>query len=150
MGKGFSLDFNGFLDLAESISETYGDEVLLYAAEQAIEESRKYVNGEILAALQNSPFRFDGGGYSQGETMESFTEISNKPTEVEGTVVTAYVGVDLKTAPQALILATVGSPHQAYDSKLQNAIKVKGKVRKRVDQIQKEVFETVLKGGTIR
>ena len=149
--KGFSLDFKGFLDLAEEISEKYSDMWLSYAAEQALEETRKYVNGEIYEAMINSPFSFEEGvEYSQGKAMESFIEISNMPTEVHGTEVTAYAGFDLEKAPEALILATYGAPHRGYDTKLQNAIKVKGKVKKEVERIQKKVFDTVLSGGTIR
>lgn len=148
--KGFSLDFDGFLDFADSISRRYGDEWLLYAAEQAIEESRKYVNGEIYKAMLESPYSFmEGVEYSQGTALESLAEISNMPTEVSGTVVTAYAGVDLEKAPEALMLA-LGTPHLAADKKLYNAIKVKGKVKKQVERIQKKVFETVLSGGTIR
>ena len=149
--KGFGLDFNGFLDLAEDISTRYSEEWLLYAAEQALEETRKYVNGEIYKAMQNSPFSFDKGvDYSQGKAMDSFNEVANMPTEVEGTKVTAYAGFDLEKAPEALILATHGAPHRPYDTKLQNAIKVKGKIKKEVERIQKKVFDTVLEGGTIK
>lgn len=149
--KGFGLDFNGFLDLAEDISKKYSDEWLLYAAEQALEETRKYVNGEIYKAMQNSPFSFDEGiDYSQGKAMDSFNEVSNMPTEVEGTKVTAYAGFDLEKAPEALILAAYGAPHRGNDTKLHNAIKVKGKVKKEVEKIQKKVFDTVMDGGTVR
>ena len=151
VNKGFSIDFKGFLDAAEDISAKYGDEWLIYAAEQALEETRKYVNGEILKAMQNSPFSFDEGvGYSQGNAMDSFNEVANMPTEVEGTKVTAYAGFDLEKAPEALILAAYGAPHRGNDTKLHNAIKVKGKVKKEVDRIQKKIFETVLDGGTVR
>lgn len=147
---GFSLDFKGFLDLAEEISERFSDEWLLYAAEQAIEETRKYVNGEIAAAMDTSKYSFtEGIGYSQGDAVASLTEVSNMPTKVEGTVVTAYAGVDLEKAPEVLMLA-YGTPHLAKDTKLYNAIKVKGMVKKEVERIQKKVFDTVLGGGTIR
>ena len=148
--KGFSLDFNGFLDLAEEISEKYGNEMLLHAAEQALEETRKYVNGEIKKAMSSSKYSFEKGvDYSQGTAEESLAEISNIPTEVSGTVVTACAGVDLEEAPEVLMLA-YGTPHLAKDAKLYNAIKVKGKVKKEVDSIQREVFNTVLSGGTVR
>ena len=147
---GFSLDFKGFLDLAEEISEQYSNDRLLYAAEQAIEETRKYVNGEIKAAMETSKYSFtEGIGYSRGAAAESLAEVSNMPTEVEGTVVTAYAGVDLEKAPEVLMLA-YGTPHLAKDTKLYNAIKVKGKVKKEVERIQRKVFDTVLGGGTIR
>lgn len=151
VNKGFGLDFKGFLDYAEDISEKYSDEWLLYAAEQSLEKTRKYVNGEIYKAMQNSPFNFtEGEGCSQGKAMESFNEVANMPTEVDGTTVTAYAGFDLDKAPEALILATYGAPHRGYDTKLQHAIKVKGKVKKEVERIQKSVFDTVLSGGIIR
>ena len=150
VNKGFGLDFNGFLDLAEDISEKYSDEWLLYAAEQAIEETRKYVNGEIYEAMKDSRYSFDkGSDYSQGKALDSFNEVANMPTEVSGTAVTAYAGFNLEDAPEALILA-YGTPNLAKDTKLYNAIKVKGKVKKEVDRIQKKVFDTVLAGGTIK
>lgn len=150
MGKGFDLDFKNFLDFAEDISKKYGDEVLLYAAEQALEKTRVYVNGEIAEAMDNSPYNFEEGkGFSQGTAKESLAEISEKPTEVSGTVVTAYAGVDLEKAPEVLMLA-LGTPHLAKDTKLYNAIKVKGKVKKEVEKIQKDVFGTVLAGGTVK
>jgi hypothetical protein len=151
VNKGFGIDFKDFLDVAEDISEKYSDVWLGYAAEQALEATRRYVNGEIYKAMLNSPFNFlEGEGYSQGKAMDSFIEVSDMPTEVEGTKVTAYAGFDLEKAPEALILATYGAPHRGYDTKLQNAIKVKGKIKKEVERIQKEVFDTVLEGGTIR
>lgn len=146
--KGFSLDFKSFLDFAEEIDKKYGEEMLLYAAEQAIEQTKEYVNSEVNNAMQNSAYSFTAGvDYSQGTAMESLTEVSKMPTEVNGTVVTAYAGVDLEKAPEALMLA-LGTPHLAKDTKLYNAIKVKGKVKKEVEQIQKKVFATVLNGGT--
>jgi hypothetical protein len=147
--KGFSLDFKGFLDFAEDISEQYGEDMLLYAAEQALQKTKEYVNGEIASAMENSKYNFDKGeGYAQGTAKESLAEVTQKPVEVSGTVVTAYAGVDLEQAPEALILA-YGAPHLAKDTKLYNAIKVKGKVKKEVDRIQRKVFDTVLSGGAV-
>jgi hypothetical protein len=151
VNKGFGIDFSGFLDLAEEISEKYNDEWLLYAAEQALEKTRKYVNGEIYKAMLGSPFSFlAGDGYSQGKAMDSFNKVADMPTETIGTTVTAYAGFDMEEAPEALILATFGAPHRAADTKLQAAIKVKGKVKKEVERIQKSVFDTVLNGGIVR
>lgn len=151
VNKGFGIDFDGFLRLAEEISEQYGDERLQYAAVQALEQTREYVNGEILKAMQTSTFNFnEGEGYSQGSAMESFRKVANMPTEIVGTQITAYAGFDLEQAPEALILATYGAPHRAYDANLQRAIKVKGRIKKDVAGIQSKVFFTVLNGGTVR
>ena len=143
--KGFSLNFDGFLDLAEEIDELTDTDYLLKVAEQTLEKTKEYVNKEIFLAMNSSSFNFTKGeGYSQGKAIESFNEVAKMPTEVNGTTVTAYAGFDLDKAPEALILATYGAPHRAYDTKLQNAIKVKGKVKKEVERLQKEAFTNAL------
>lgn len=145
MAKGFSLDFEGFLDLAEDISNI-SDALLLEATKTALDESRKTINIEVGAAMKASKFSFKKGeNYSQGDARASLIEVSNMPIEVNGTEVVAYAGVDLAKAPEALILAVQGTPHQAADKKLYNAIKVKGKIRKKIDQIQSDNFNAVLK-----
>lgn len=145
--KGFSLDFNGFLDLAEDISKQYGDEALLQATEKALDETRKYVNGECEAALNSSKYSFDKGvKYSQGDARRALERVKKMPVEVSGTEVTAYAGFDLDVAPEVLPLA-YGTPHLAKDKKLYNAIKVKGSVKNEVAKIQAEVFRTALEGG---
>ena len=144
MAKGFSLNFDGFLDLAEDISNISND-VLAQAAVTAVEESRKSVNIAIGKAMRESQYNFEGGqGYSQGTARESLIEISKKPTEVNGTVIEAVAGVDLSKAPEVIILAS-GTPHLAKDTKLYNAIKVKGKVRKEIDALQERIFNAALK-----
>ena len=144
MAKGFSLNFDGFLALAEEIS-SIGDEYLLKATEGALYQSKMVVNEEIGKALKDSKFNFtDGVGYSQGKTRESLSEIWHEDIVTEYTTVTAYAGVNLQDAPEALILALYGSPHQAKDTKLAHAIQVKGKVRKRVNSVQSKIFNDIL------
>lgn len=143
MARGFSLNFDGFLDLAEDISNLSND-VLAQAAVTAVEESRKSVNIAIGKAMRESKYNFEAGqGYSQGTARESLIEISQKPTEVNGTVIEAVAGVDLSKAPEVIILAS-GTPHLAKDTKLYNAIKVKGKVRKEIDALQERIFNAAL------
>lgn len=146
VNKGFSVDFNGFLGLAEEISEAYGDTALLNATAAALLQTKEYVNGEVRKALDSSKYSFDEGvGYSQGKAKASLEKVEEMPVEIEGTTVTAYAGVDLNDAPEVLILA-YGAPHLEKDTNLYNAIKVKGKVKKRVEQIQKEIFIERLRG----
>ena len=143
--KGFGLDFNGFLDFAEDISNI-SNEVLLDTATKALEATRDLVNIEIGKAMKNSTFNFKKGeGYSQGNARESLIEVSKMPVEVNGSTVTAYAGFDLEKAPEALILAAYGAPHRANDTKLHNAIKVKGKVKKQVNELQEAIFTHALK-----
>lgn len=142
--KGFSLDFNGFLDLAEDISNI-GNETLLEATAKALDESRKLVNIEVGKAMKASPYSFKKGEkYSQGHARESLIDVAETPIEVSGTEVTAYAGFNLEDAPEVLALA-YGTPHLAKDTKLYNAIKVKGKVKKQVDKLQEAIFNEALK-----
>ena len=142
--KGFSLDFNGFLDLAESISEI-GNEVLLEATVKALEETKDLVNIEVGKAMKASPYSFKKGEkYSQGHARQSLIEVDAKPIEISGTEVTAYAGFNLEDAPEVLALA-YGTPHLAKDTKLYNAIKVKGKVKKQVNQLQERIFNEALR-----
>lgn len=143
--KGFGLDFKGFLDLAESISEV-SDETLLEATVKALDESRKLVNIEVGKAMKASKFSFKKGEkYSQGKARESLIEVAETPLEINGTEVTAYAGFNLEKAPEALILAVYGSPNEAKDTKLYNAIAVKGRVKKQVNQLQEAIFNEALK-----
>ena len=64
--------------------------------------------------------------------------------EWDGKEAIAKVGADLKVAPELLILA-LGTPHIKADRNLNNAIKVKGKYRKEVSNIQQEEFFKVIK-----
>ena len=147
MAKGFSLDFKGFLDLAEDISNI-SDDLLLEATKNALDQSRVYVNEKLGQALKSSEYNFrKGEGYSQGEARASLIEVSQMPVEVNGTEVIAYAGIDLEKAPEALILAVKGAPNRSPDKNLYNAIKVKGKVRKQVDRIQESIFNEALKGA---
>ena len=145
--KGFSLDFKGFLDLAEDIDEKYSTNYLQAVVEWALDETRNYVNKEIERALDNSKYNFEAGkGYSTGAARASLEEVKNLPIEVEGTVVTAYAGFDLAKAPETIMLA-YGTPHLVKDKKLYNALKVKGSVKKAVDKKQKEIFVKGLDGN---
>lgn len=145
--KGFSLDFGEFLTMAEEIDKQYGEQALLNATIKALDASRKHANNMCGKALKESQYNFKKGeGYSQGNARESLIEISEMPIEVEGTTVKAYAGFDIKKAPEALILA-YGTPHLAKDTKLYNAIKVKGRVKKDIEQIQENVFKEALKNG---
>lgn len=146
--KGFSIDNKALEYLMEDFDEAYGTEALTEAVKDAFNETRKYINIEIGKALQNSEYNFEKNkGYSQGRTRESLIEVSRMEAEVDGTIITAYAGVNLKDAPEALILAVEGAPNRAADLKLRNAIKVKGKIKKEVDRIQERVFISKLRGG---
>ena len=66
MAGGFSLDFNGFLDLAEQI-DGLGEGYLRQAVENALTASKDFVNAEIESALDASKYHFDGKHFSKGK-----------------------------------------------------------------------------------
>lgn len=144
----FGLDFEGFLDLAKQVDEL-GSTYLKQATNNALEKSKDYANTEIVIAMKSSKYAFVSGKRSgknrpaTGKAMKSVQETAKKPVEWNGTVATAYIGPDLQEAPEALILA-MGTPHIKKDTKLYNAIKVKGKVRKAVETIQQKEFQKII------
>lgn len=140
--KGFSLDFDGFLDLARDIGELGGDH-LKQAVENAFTASKGFVNAEIEKAMDESKYHFDGTGHSKGKAKKSLNKVRQNSVEWEGNTATAYIGVDLADAPE-ILFTIYGTPHMAKDKKLYNAIKVKGNIKNEVDKIQKEEFNKVI------
>lgn len=139
----FSLDFEGFLDYADKI-DRMGEGYLKKATENALTASKDLANKRIEEAMDSSPYSFTKGErYSQGRARDSLHETMAMPVEWEGTVCKAYIGPDLSKAPEAAILM-YGSPHLKADTKLRNAMKVKGKVAKEVSEIQKQEFLKVM------
>ena len=109
-----------------------------------MQKSKDYVNQEVINAMNSSPYHFTAGeAYSKGRARASAEEVAKIPVEWVGTEATAYIGVDLKKAPEAIILAS-GTPHLKPDTKLKNALKVKGAIRKQASQIQQEEFQKVI------
>lgn len=140
----FGLDFEGFLDLASKIDQM-GEGYLQQATNNALQKSKEYANGEIVRAMETSPYHFiKGQGDATGKALKSVKEIEAQPVLWEGSVAKAYIGADLKVAPEAIILA-MGTPHLKPDTKLKNALKVKGAVGKEVSRIQQEEFFKVMK-----
>ena len=136
----FDLDFGGFLDYARIIDERLGTGALQAAAKEALQKSADVANINIGRAMEQSPYSFKSGqNYSQGRAKKSLAKVAEKGVEVDGTVITAYAGVDFTDAPEAMILAS-GTPHLKGDTNLKNAIKCKGKYRKQIMDIQQGVF----------
>ncbi len=142
----FGLDFDGFLDLARQIDEL-GDGYLKKATDNALTKSKEYVNGQVIEAMNASRYNFIAGqGRSKGRSRASVEEVEKKPVEWQGTTAKAYLGVDLSKAPEAIILA-LGTPHIKPDTKLKNALRVKGAIRKEASQIQQQEFQKVISEG---
>ena len=159
--KNFSLDFENFLEYAERVDKM-GEGLLKKATENALNKSKEYANNAILDAMERSPYSFDKGNKSKdgvggiakpsggrnrratGKAKKSVEQTADKPIEWKGNTATAYIGGNLKEAPEILILA-LGTPHIKADKNLNNAIKVKGKHKKEVATIQQQEFIKVIK-----
>ena len=149
MGKNkFSLDFDDFLKLADQV-DRLGEGYLKQATENALRKSTDYVNQEVLNAMNKSKYSFTSGqGGSKGRARVSLEKVSQMPIKWEGTKAFAYIGVDLSEATEVIFLMNGttlnGNPHVKADTKIKNAIKVKGKVKKKASEIQKEEFTKVI------
>ena len=139
----FGLDFDGFLDLAKQVDELGGD-ALKRATENALVKSAEYANDQVIQAMNASPYSFTKGKkYSQGKARSSAEEVAKTPIEWSGSVATIPVGVSWKDAPEITYLSS-GTPHLKGDTRLKNAVRVKGKVRKEASRIQQEEFQKVI------
>lgn len=145
MAKGkFSLNFDGFLDLAARISEAGGEAALKKATENALTKSKDIANAEVERAFDKSRYSFTAGeGGSKGRARASLDKVEAEPVKWEGTTATAHIGVNLAEAPEVAILM-YGTPHIKADTQLKNAVKVKGKARKMVDEAQAAEFNAVI------
>lgn len=143
----FSLNFDGFLDYARDLDQL-GEGYLQTGVDNAFNASKIYVNDEVAAAMDASRYNFDGTGYSQGKAKASLREVEAMPVEWNGSVASAYIGVRNRDALEVLFLG-YGTPHLAADTKLLNAIKVKGKVKKEVEKLQQEEFIKVIEEALI-
>lgn len=141
----FSLDFSGFLDLAARINEAGGEAALKKATGNALAKSKEIANAEVVQAMNKSRFSFTAGVKgSKGRARQSAAAVASAPVKWEGTTAAASIGVDLAEAPEVAILM-YGTPHIKGDTALKNAIKVKGKVRKKVDEAQAAEFNAVMR-----
>lgn len=146
MARGMSVDFAGVFDLQKTLAEL-GDEVYKQAVINALGASKDYVNGEIKKAMNASPYNFDGSNYSQMKTKDSLTEVEKLDVEIRGVEAVAYAGVSYYDARELWYTAHGGggNPHSPIkDQNLYNAVRVKGKVLKRVQEIQRDEFNKVI------
>ena len=156
----FGIQFDGFLRLSQQIDEL-GHTYLKKATDEALTQSKQYVDKEVETAMKNSPYNFYQGRSSQigvggkaiptgkknrkatGRAKKSANEVGKMQVEWNGQTATAYAGVSWYEAPEVTLLA-YGTPHVNPDKNLLNAVKCKGKVRKEASRIQQEAFIKVL------
>lgn len=141
--KGFSLNFDGFLDFAREVDEL-GEGYLQKAVDNAFTATKDYAHAEIKKAIASSKYHFDKGqGYSQGKIKKSLAVVEQMPVEWKNGVAYARIGVRVRDALEIIFLIH-GSPHTPKDKNLFNAVKVKGKHQKAVEEIQQAEFKKVI------
>lgn len=140
--QGISIDFNGVVELQNTLA-SLGGEVYTQAVINALAASKDYVNSEILKAMEQSSYHFDGTGYSQEKAKKGLSKVERMDVEVRGTEAVAYAGVSFNEAPELWYIAH-GAPHTPADPNIYNAVRVKGKVKQEVERIQQEEFTKVI------
>lgn len=140
--QGISVDFAGVFDLQDTLKSLGGD-VYKQAVINALGASKDFVNAEIKKAMDASQYHFDGTGYSKGDAKKSLTEVERLDVEIRGDQAVAYAGVSFYDAPELWYIAH-GAPHTPKDNDIYNAVRVKGKVLKQVQEIQRDEFNKVI------
>ena len=145
--QGIGIDFAGVYDLQDMFTNL-GKEVYKQAVINALEQSKDFVNAEIKKAMDNSKYNFDDGkGYSRGKTRKGLSNVEKMDVEIRGDQAIAYAGVSFYEAPELWFTAHGGpsNPHSPItDKDLYNAVRVKGKVLEKVQEIQRDEFNKVI------
>ena len=136
------IDFAGVFELQNTLA-SLGDAVLQKAVVNALGASKDYVNDEIQKAMDASPYHFDGTKYSLLKTQKGLNKVEQMDVEIKGAQAVAYAGVSFYDAPELWYIAN-GAPNTPKDQNLYNSVRVKGKVKQRVEEIQKEEFNKVI------
>ena len=140
--QGISVDFGGINELEKTLSGL-GAAAFERAVINALTASKDYVNEEIAKAIDASQYNFDGSGYSRLKTKKGLTKVEKMDVERKGTQAIAYAGVSFYDAPELWFIAH-GAPNTPKDTKIYNAVRVKGNIKQEVERIQREEFNKVI------
>lgn len=137
MSNKFSLDFDGFLALAEKIDELQ-EGALKKATENALVATDDYVTKEVDKAVAGSRFNFN----HTGKTKKSIDR--EKKVEWQGTKASAAAGFRISQGGLPSVFLMYGTPHIKPDTKLRAAAKGTGKHKKAIQEIQAAEFNKVV------
>lgn len=137
MSNKFSLDFDGFLALAEKIDELQ-EGALKKATENALVATDDYVTKEVDKAVAGSRFNFN----HTGKTQKSIDR--EKKVEWQGTKASAAAGFRISQGGLPSVFLMYGTPHIKPDTKLRAAAKGTGKHKKAIQEIQAAEFNKVV------
>lgn len=127
------LDFKGLEEYANKLDKLSRTDALKRAVEKALEESAKLVNTQLEAEMKRHR--------RTGRTAESIVDTK---VDWSGTTASVKVGFDLAHGGLPSIFLMYGTPKQAKDQRLYNAI-YGSTTKKKIKQVQEEAFNRVLK-----
>lgn len=135
----FSIEFEEFKQLANKLEELAGVNGVIEATENALKATDDYVTAEVDKAVASSKFNFD----RTGKTKSSIDR--EKKVEWSGTTATAKAGFKISNGGLPSIFLMYGTPKIKPDTNLKNAAKGQGIHRDKINKIQQEEFNKVIK-----
>lgn len=139
MSTKFSIEFEEFKQLANKLEELAGVNGVIEATENALKATDDYVTAEVDKAVASSKFNFDRTGKTKS-TIDREQKI-----EWDGTTATAKTGFTISKGGLPSIFLMYGTPHIKPDTNLKNAAKGQGIHRDKINKIQQEEFNKVIK-----
>ena len=143
MSSKFSIEFEQLKQLANQLEELAGLEGVDRAVEGALLATDNYVTREVDKAVAASKYNFN----RTGETKSTIDR--EKKVEWEGNVASVKTGFTISKGGLPAIFLMYGTPNSDHpikpDSNLKNAAKGEGIHRQRINQIQQETFNKVIK-----
>lgn len=133
MGKGLSIEFNGFAQYAEKIDCLGGDLQSIFI--KALTEAGKQIQNDTRSALDHTNLPA-GGAYSTGETANTLVDVN---VQWLGSIAELPVGFDKSKAGAGGFLIT-GTPRMRPDMALNRIYRQSGYSRKIKQQIE-DIFK---------
>ena len=132
------LAANGLEGYMNKLEELGGSKAMKRATEEALKDSKKYVNPLIEQSMNKLPA---GGRYSTGDTKESIDK--SMTVEWEGLTASIKVGFDFKKSGMKSIYLMYGTPKMSPVSGLKAAI-YGAKTKRELAKVQEEALQRVI------
>lgn len=139
MSTKFSIEFEQLKDLAKQIDRLAGADGVIEATERALKATDDYVTAEVDKAVARSKFNFDRTGTTKS-SIDRDTKI-----EWNGLTATAKAGFSISNGGLPSIFLMYGTPKIRPDSNLKNAAKGGGLHKDKINRIQQEEFNKVIR-----
>lgn len=133
------LQVEGFEEYMAKLDEIGGTKAMRRGVEEALKESKKYVNPLIEQAMTKLPA---GGKYSTGDTKESLDK--DMSVDWQGGTATIKVGFDFSESGLKSIFLMYGTPRMKPVTGLKAAV-YGAKTKKEIAAIQGAALDKVIK-----